>query len=1297
MNSLYYHIRILLFALLLPLAANADNEYSVTTETGGSLMDKLPAIDSVLAKVEQLTVSGPINGTDIDFLHQKLPNLQSLNLTGARIVNGGDSYHQWTVDNNGNTSKYGSNSFNTVNDVVGEYMFAYMTSLRSISLPSAATKILHHAFSDCRNLREVIIPSGVDSIGNAAFSADRNQGYRNQIKSLSLPEGLKQINYKTFYGMKSLASINIPASVASIGKEAFRSCDSLKSIVLPDNLVSIGEYAFYDCKAVAGTIDIPATLKTIPVYAFFGCSNLTAVNFHEGLTAINDNAFYGCKSLTGISLPTTLTTLGSYAFAYCSKLVKAELPQEMEELLYGVFKYCTSLSEVSMPTKITKISRYLFSNCSSLESVTMPDNITQLPDYTFKDCTKLSTVVLPSTITSIGSYAFDGCASLKEFDFSKYPQLKSIDSYAFANSGITEAILPDQITSIGGYIFYYCASLLRAKLPAGVTVVPPRAFFNCKQLASVTLGDGVRIIEYDAFSKCDSLVLTELPMSLQTIGTSAFSGCRKLAITALPAGLKTIGQSAFSYTGIQSVIMPDSITSFSSYVFSGCTSLVNVVLPVNITEIPFNTFSGCSSLAGITLPDAVTSIGISAFSGCVSLASLQLPDAVTSIGTSAFSGCISLASLRLPASLKKVDDYAFQNTTLLTDVQLPASLKTIGSYAFAGSGLTSIEIPDSVTSLGSFAFFNCKNLKKAVIGRCVDYSANFTYFYSCPNLEWLRLYTGTPPQVSSNVYVDFRSNCILEVPTGTDGNYAAASYWKEFKEIRTFVTGDKLAAEDFAIMKAIYRQLDGENWTNKWDLTTDDRYKNKWYGVTTEGDHITEIVIESNNLTGQLPDSIFRLAKLTKLSLMNNNITGRLETILDESVSCPSLSYLCLAGNKLEGDAGPFLRHILNLTYINLRCNRLTGMSCMYPNDKLTSNSNFVLDDQFLDYNTGEPIVTDACPAQKVTLGVPFQLDFNTLQRYDHANQNYELGVNYLYNRLLRGIYFRNDEYPLFQLNDEDMFEPYFDYSQIKVYKLEKGKPVAISGYYSSYCGWGSNYSRPGLVIFDWIDGDINGDQSVDAADLQKLIYYALYDNPPKGSMFNFTSADGNGDNLIDVRDAVINVNRILGFDGTSARAKGLSMSPRAIATRNNCIISNGALMVESADAIAALQFTVDGARASNITLAPAMKLEGYQIAKKQVGNNVRIVVYNTAGYSLPAGNHDILHGLTSGSAIVAVRLCDVEGNTLEASCSAGEATGISNITDGNQKDRKIYDVVGRKVIAPTKGVYIMNGKKIIK
>lgn len=1275
MNSLYYHIRILLFALLLPLAANADNEYSVTTETGGSLMDKLPAIDSVLAKVEQLTVSGPINGTDIDFLHQKLPNLQTLNLTGASIVNGGDSYHQWTVDNNGNTSKYGSNSFNTANDVVGEYMFAYMTSLRSISLPSTATKILHHAFSDCRNLREVIIPSGVDSIGNEAFSAVRNPSYRNQIKSLSLPEGLKQINYRTFYGMKSLASINIPASVASIGKEAFRSCDSLKSIVLPDNLVSIGEYAFCDCKAVADTIDIPATLKTIPTYAFYGCSNLTAVNFHEGLTAINKCAFYECKSLTDILLPATLTTLGDDAFAHCSKLVKAVLPQEMEELLSGVFQYCASLSEVSMPTKITKIGSHLFHNCSSLESVTMPDNLTQLPYETFKNCTQLSTVVLPSTITSIGSYVFYGCTSLKEFDFSKYPQLKSIDSYAFAESGITEAILPDQITSIGGYIFYDCASLLRAKLPAGITVVPSRAFWQCKQLASVTLGDGVRSIENEAFSGCDSLELTELPMSLQTIWTSAFSGCRKLAITALPAGLKTIGQNAFSNTGIRSIIMPDSITSFSSYVFSGCTSLVNVVLPVNITEIPYNTFSGCTSLTDITLPDAVTSIGISAFSGCE-----------------------SLASLHLPASLKKVDDRAFQNTTSLTDVQLPASLNTIGSYAFAGSGLTSIEIPDSVTSIGSGAFSSCRNLKKAVIGRCVDYSANFTYFYSCLNLEWLRLYTGTPPQVSSNVYLDFRSNCILEVPMGTDGNYAAASYWKEFKEIRPFVTGDKLAAEDFAIMKAIYRQLDGKNWTNKWDLTTDDRYKNKWYGVTTEGDHITEIVIESNNLTGQLPDSIFRLAKLAKLSLMNNNITGRLETILDESVSCPSLSYLCLAGNKLEGDAGPFLRHILNLTYINLRCNRLTGMSCMYPNDKLTSNSNFLLSDQFLDYNTGEPIVTDAYPAQKVTLGVPFQLDFNTLQRYDHANQNYELGVNYLYYRRFYNVNnFRNDDYPLFQLHDEMMFGPYFDYSQIKEYKLEKGKPVAISAYYSSNCYYGSSYSRPGIVIFDWIDGDINGDQSVDAADLQKLIYYALYDNPSKGSIFNFTSADGNGDNKIDVRDAVINVNRILGFDGISARAKGLSMSPRAIATRNNCIISNGALMVESADAIAALQFTVDGARASSITLAPAMKLDGYQIAKKQVGDNVRIVVYNTAGYSLPAGNHDILHGLTSGSAIVAVRLCDVEGNALEASCSAGEATGISNITDGNQKDRKIYDVVGRKVIAPTKGVYIMNGKKIIK
>jgi hypothetical protein len=74
--------------------------------------------------------------------------------------------------------------------------------------------------------------------------------------------------------------------------------------------------------------------------------------------------------------------------------------------------------------------------------------------------------------------------------------------------------------------------------------------------------------------------------------------------------------------------------------FEVCTSLESITLPNSLTSIGPGAFSGCSSLTSITLPPhSLTSIGRGAFAGCTSLTSITLPNSLTSIGRGAFSGC----------------------------------------------------------------------------------------------------------------------------------------------------------------------------------------------------------------------------------------------------------------------------------------------------------------------------------------------------------------------------------------------------------------------------------------------------------------------------------------------------------------------------------------------------------------------------------------------------------------------------------------------------------------------------------
>ena len=43
-----------------------------------------------------------------------------------------------------------------------------------------------------------------------------------------------------------------------------------------------------------------------------------------------------------------------------------------------------------------------------------------------------------------------------------------------------------------------------------------------------------------------------------------------------------------------------------------------------------------------------------------------------------------------------------------------------------------------------------------------------------------------------------------------------------------------------------------------------------------------------------------------------------------------------------------------------------------------------------------------------------------------------------------------------------------------------------------------------------------------------------------------------------------------------------------------------------------------------------------------------------------------------------------------------GGTTGVEEMTEQRAKSKEAYDLTGRKVAKPSKGIYIINGKKVI-
>lgn len=224
-------LRATLMALfcLVALSAMADATVNVTTTEGGQLQAKVEETGNAASDVTSLTVTGPLNGTDIDYLRNSLTSIQNLDLTDASIVSGGKYIANYTT-------------YYTSDNRISEKMFYELTNLTTICLPSTLSGIEERAFSDCTNLISITMPNNFSgTIGEFAFSSCE------KLESIQIPEGTESIGTMCFQYCSALEEVYFPSTLSSIGTEAFKYCTSLKSVTLPNSLTRLGGYAFYRC------------------------------------------------------------------------------------------------------------------------------------------------------------------------------------------------------------------------------------------------------------------------------------------------------------------------------------------------------------------------------------------------------------------------------------------------------------------------------------------------------------------------------------------------------------------------------------------------------------------------------------------------------------------------------------------------------------------------------------------------------------------------------------------------------------------------------------------------------------------------------------------------------------------------------------------------------------------------------------------------------------------------------------------------------------------------------------------
>ncbi len=131
---------------------------------------------------------------------------------------------------------------------------------------------------DC--LGNVSIPEGVIKIEDCAFLGIED------IKSLTLPESLKVIGERAFFGCSNLREISFSAGTLRIESSAFEGCTGLRSITLPRNLIILGENAFKGARSLS-TVSISDELMLIENGAFADCPRLKTILYSESSSLWN--------------------------------------------------------------------------------------------------------------------------------------------------------------------------------------------------------------------------------------------------------------------------------------------------------------------------------------------------------------------------------------------------------------------------------------------------------------------------------------------------------------------------------------------------------------------------------------------------------------------------------------------------------------------------------------------------------------------------------------------------------------------------------------------------------------------------------------------------------------------------------------------------------------------------------------------------------------------------------------------------------------------------------------------------
>ena len=234
---------------------------------------------------------------------------------------------------------------------------------------------------------------------------------------------------------------------------------------------------------------------------------------------------------------------------------------------------------------VTAIAMNAFNGSIGLTHVTIPNTIKSIGYCAFWDCMGLTTVTIPESVTSIGDYAFANCYALTELVYNAVSCDNFNWSTPFIYSNIETISIGDNVKTIPDYFACELESLKTVMIGKSVTEVGVAAFDECVGLTSVHIKD----------------LAAWCSISFYSWTSNPLYYARRLFLN---------GEE------IKDLVIPESVTSISSFAFLSCSELTSVTIPNTVTSIGDYAFEDCPRLLKATIGNGLTSMGTKIFNYC---------------------------------------------------------------------------------------------------------------------------------------------------------------------------------------------------------------------------------------------------------------------------------------------------------------------------------------------------------------------------------------------------------------------------------------------------------------------------------------------------------------------------------------------------------------------------------------------------------------------------------------------------------------------------------------------------------